>query len=166
VSPSDFEQQQQGDSIDDTDHWSTMDILVAIFFLVAVGWLLMAIVYSVLILVLLRLQARGELDFYDEDFGLLRFGRLRFRFSCILRRYAIQLEREQQQRQQRQFGEEPPPVRIMTRDERRLAMEGLLTTNKEVSPSSLPMGNGDGDGESDASEEGPICTICLGEYGT
>ena len=140
------------------ESWGMIDILIAVFFLLAAGWLLMAIIYSLLILILLRLQSRGELDFYDEDFGLVRIGNLNLHFGCILRRYAIQLEREQRQRRERQFGEEPRPVRIMTRDERRFAMEQLLTCGKEVP--SVPKG------DEESSEEAPICTICMAEYGT
>jgi hypothetical protein len=79
--------------------WGGLDILVTSFFLIAACWLLMAIVYSILILILLRMQARGDLDFYDEDFGLWVCcnGRFRLHFGCILRRYAIQLATEQQQ---------------------------------------------------------------------
>ena len=148
------------DETGSSEQWGAIDILVAAFFLVAAGWLLLAILYSVIVLVLLRLQAQGELDFYDEDFGLVRIGNcIQLHFGCILRRYAIQLEREQQQRRQRQFGEEPRPVRIMTRDERRCAMEQLLAVEKDVS-TSIPLGDADSD-----TSEGPICTICLAEYG-
>ena len=70
------------------------DILVACFFFIAAIWLILATVYSVILLVLLRLQARGELDIYDEDLGRVTVcnGRLMLNFGCILRRYAIQLE--------------------------------------------------------------------------
>ena len=70
------------------------DILVACFFFIAAIWLILATVYSVILLVLLRLQARGELDIYDEDLGRVTLcnGRLMLNFGCILRRYAIQLE--------------------------------------------------------------------------
>lgn len=70
------------------------DILVACFFFVAAVWLLLATGYSIILLVLLRLQARGELDIYDENLGrvVLCNGRITLHFGCILRRYAIQLE--------------------------------------------------------------------------
>jgi hypothetical protein len=70
------------------------DILVACFFFIAAIWLILATVYSVILLILLRLQARGELDIYDEDLGRVTLcnGRLMLNFGCILRRYAIQLE--------------------------------------------------------------------------
>ena len=70
------------------------DILVACFFFVAAIWLIFATVYSIILLILLRLQARGELDIYDENLGrvVLCNGRFSLHFGCILRRYAIQLE--------------------------------------------------------------------------
>jgi hypothetical protein len=164
-----------------------LDILVATFFLIAACWLLAAIVYSVLILVLLRMQARGELDFDDEDFGLLLCcnGRFRLHFGCILRRYAIQLANEEQQRnrrRQRREGEadddssntnnnttDERRIRIMTRGERRCAMERLLTAGSpdkdlKVVLCSTATEIATGDADSDASE-GPLCSICLGEYG-
>ena len=72
----------------------TTDILVACFFFVAAVWLLMATAYSVVLLVLLRLQARGELDIYDENLGRISLcsDRIRLNFGWILRRYAVQLE--------------------------------------------------------------------------
>jgi hypothetical protein len=158
---------------DAVERWEAIDLLVAVFFLIAGAWLLMAISYSILILLLLRLQARGELDFYEENFGLLVCcnGRIRLNFGFILRRYAIQLEREQQQHGQARQNDngDPEPlrrVRIMTRGERRCAVERLLAApaDKEIAvepPLTLSMG----DGQSDSSEEGPLCMICLGEYG-
>ena len=70
------------------------DILVACFFFVAAIWLILATGYSVILLILLRLQARGELDIYDENLGrvVLYNGRITLHFGCILRRYAVQLE--------------------------------------------------------------------------
>jgi hypothetical protein len=70
------------------------DILVACFFFVAAVWLVLATGYSIILLVLLRLQARGELDIYDENLGrvVLCNGKITLHFGCILRRYAIQLE--------------------------------------------------------------------------
>ncbi len=70
------------------------DILVACFFFVAAIWLILATGYSIILLILLRLQARGELDIYDENLGrvVLFNGKITLHFGCILRRYAIQLE--------------------------------------------------------------------------
>lgn len=70
------------------------DILVACFFFVAAVWLILATGYSIILLILLRLQARGELDIYDENLGrvVLFNGKVTLHFGCILRRYAIQLE--------------------------------------------------------------------------
>ena len=70
------------------------DILVGCFFFVAAVWLLLATCYSVILLILLRLQARGELDIYDENLGrvVLFNGKITLHFGFILRRYAVQLE--------------------------------------------------------------------------
>ena len=70
------------------------DILVGCFFFVAAVWLLLASGYSIILLILLRLQARGELDIYDENLGMLVLfdGRVNVHFGWILRRFAIQLE--------------------------------------------------------------------------
>lgn len=70
------------------------DILVGCFFFVAAVWLLLATCYSVILLVLLQLQARGELDIYDENLGRVEIfnGKFTLHFGCILRRYAVQLE--------------------------------------------------------------------------
>lgn len=70
------------------------DILVGCFFFVAAVWLLLATCYSIILLMLLRLQARGELDIYDENLGRVELfnGKFTLHFGCILRRYAVQLE--------------------------------------------------------------------------
>jgi len=71
------------------DNNKLTDILVACFFFVAAVWLILATVYSVILLILLRLQARDELDIYDENLGrvTLRNG-LTLNFGCIVRRFA------------------------------------------------------------------------------
>mmetsp|Transcript_6892 Transcript_6892/g.19946 ORF Transcript_6892/g.19946 Transcript_6892/m.19946 type:complete len:406 (+) Transcript_6892:184-1401(+) len=178
------------------------DILVACFFVVAGVWLILATVYSVILLVLLRLQARGELDIYDENLGkmVLCNGRLTIHFGCILRRYAIQLEEDYQRQLQRRFGnsdaenedDEPQPIRIMTREERRKAVEELLgssskTVDVECGRSDERSGcrldfdcksidnvsntskksevtTTSPDTSFACSEEGPVCSICLVEY--
>jgi hypothetical protein len=159
-----------------------VDILVATFFLVAAGWLFMAILYSLLILIVLRLQSRGELDLYDENFGRIFFcnGRFSINCGCILRRYAIQLEEEQQRRSRASIqghgAARVPPrrVRIMTRVERREAVESLLgkpaqksvkvqvTTTRETKEQHVDCCHHCDD---DQLVEGPVCSICLGEYG-
>jgi hypothetical protein len=120
--------------------WTFIDTIVAIFFVVAALWLIAATLYSIMLIILIRLQARGELDIYDEDLGRFTFcgGRYSLHFGCIVRRYAIQLERDYQRRLHQRFGGssdvengegdpyEPAPIRIMTREERRQAVEVLL----------------------------------------
>lgn len=164
------------------------DILVACFFFIAAVWLLLATIYSVILLILLRMQARGELDVYDEDLGRVTFGHFTFNFGCILRRYAIQLEEDYNQQMQRRFrnptsseenqvDEERPPIRFMHREERRNAMKELLgfeniTLNKQNGVNitekvggctKSPM-NSSLDLSLSSSDEGPICSICLTEY--
>ena len=172
-----------------------VDVLVATFFLIAAGWLFMAIIYSIIILIILRLQSRGELDIYDENFGRMFCcnGRFSINFSCILRRYAIQLEQEQQRRAMAGLSdgslneaEITRRVRIMTRDERRLAIETLLAVpaekamkvcvehnhnscennnNEGQSTSTDPTISSPPSGDTNTSIEGPLCSICLGGYG-
>ena len=133
---------KDGNSEDDLpppSRWTGLDTIVAIFFVVAGLWLIAATAYSIMLIVLIRLQARGELDIYDENLGLWTFcgGRYSLHFGCIVRRYAIQLERDYQRRLHRRYAEgqdgenvedpfEPAPIRIMTREERRQAVEELL----------------------------------------
>eukprot|EP00536_Pseudo-nitzschia_multiseries_P000888 jgi/Psemu1/282634/fgenesh1_pg.11_\ len=178
------------------------DILVACFFFVAGIWLILATIYSVILLVLLRLQARGELDIYDENLGKLVLcnGRFTLHFGCILRRYAIQLEEDYQRQLQRRFGnsssenddEEPQRIRIMTREERRKAVEELLGSSEKTadvesgspdkksrrrkdcdcksikdvsnSPKKSGMMTASPDTSFASSDEGPVCSICLVEY--
>jgi len=176
------------------DNNKLTDILVACFFFVAAVWLILATVYSVILLVLLRLQARDELDIYDENLGrvTLRNG-LTLNFGCIVRRFAIQLEEDYNQHMQRRFGDSTSAenqvsrIRIMTREERRKAMGELLGGfAKTVCDAS---GNTENNGENSividsaedgcdmdmptnssldvslpCSEEGPVCSICLLEY--
>lgn len=160
-----------------------VDVLVATFFLAAAGWLFMAILYSLLILLVLRLQSRGELDLYDENFGRIFCCNRRFSINmgCVLRRYAIQLEEEQQRRSLAAMqqghgaaGVSPRRVRIMTRVERREALESLLgepapksvqvevLTTREKQEQHVDCCRPCDD---DQSVEGPVCSICLGEYG-
>jgi len=179
------------------------DILVACFFFVAGVWLILATIYSIILLVLLRLQARGELDIYDENLGKMVFcnGRFTLHFGCILRRYAIQLEEDYQRQLQRRFGnsteenedEEPQRIRIMTREERRKAVEELLGSSektvdvecgniddknrceqdsdcgckivKTMTNTPTKLGTKSSPNTSFAcSDEGPVCSICLVEY--
>ena len=155
--------------------WQTrlngIELLVACIFLASTVWLVMAIVYSSLILVVLRLQARGELDIFDEDFGRLFCcnGRCSLHLGFILRRFAIRLEQEQQRRapggnSERSGTEQARRIRIMTRDERRAAMERLLSGSPGDQCKNLSLDIEHVDMEVD-STGAPACSICLGEYG-
>lgn len=152
--------------------WTGVDILISSFFFIAAGWLLMAIYHSSVILFILRLQARGELDVYDDNFGVYQFcgGRVTLHLGCMLRRYAVQLEQEQQNRQNGIDGEndvEQPQIRIMTRWERRCAIEKLLEKSGQASkrkePKTIPEGCDENKPEGN-NEEAPVCSICLCEF--
>jgi Ring finger domain len=170
--------------------WSGVDSLVAIFFAVAAIWLIAATIYSITLLVLIRLQARGELDIYDEDLGRFTFcnGRFSVHFGCIVRRYAIQLERDYQRRLRQRYGNpsgeedpspEPGPIRIMTREERRHAVEHLLgiqpmklehssanSTRHVDDKNKIDAGPASPTMSVRSSQEGPVCSICLEAYET
>lgn len=168
-----------------------IDFLVAAFFLIAAGWLVLALIYSILVLIVVRLRARGQLDVYDDNFGrfYLLGSRCYIPFGCVLRRYVIAMNQE------RNTQGDPVTVRLMTREERRMAMEKLLdeqngqkqeedadkTETKDenedaVSNNESPEESGHTDQTTvetntqadgiadDASEEEPVCTICLTEY--
>lgn len=170
------------------------DILVACFFFIAAVWLVIATGYSVILLVLLRLQARDELDIYDENLGRLALcnGRITLHFGWLLRRYAVQLEEDYQRQVRQSFGDEENQdaqrIRIMTREERRKAVEELLgdsaitldiesgnyshrrndkekccTPVKKVAASKKPSAPSSPN-TSLCSDEGPVCSICLVEY--
>lgn len=168
-----------------------LDFLVAAFFLIAAAWLVLALVYSTLILIVVHLRARGQLDLYDENFGRLYLlgTRCYIPLGCVLRRYVVALTQE------RDNHRDPGPVRLMTREERRMAMELLLSsddesihnhqcvlkkeaTDEEAAPSNKPgleeIGHTnqfaranieEGHVADDAFNEEPVCTICLDEYG-
>ena len=177
---------QYGGLASGSNEWestSSIDILVAALFLIAAGWLVLAIIYSILIICVVRLRARGELDVYDEHFGRIYFCSSRdgprrgcyLPLGCLLRRHILELHRAHAQSE---------AVRVMTRMERRQAMEQLL--GRAVSTSSVEGRekvretlseedqNGtnftasedrQGDLESCEGQE-PVCSICLMEYGT
>lgn len=169
-----------------------LNFLGAAFFFIAAGWLVLALLYSVLVLIVVRLRARGQLDVYDENFG--RFYLLGTRcyipLGCVLRRYVIALNHEEN------AGGDPATVRLMTREERRMAVELLLASDEENVPisgdsvstsenneeevvlsnetDSEEIGHADQFAEAkieeehgmdDASSDEPVCTICLAEYG-
>ncbi len=165
---------------------SGLDVLIAAFFLIAATWLVLALIYSILVLIVVRMRARGRLDVYDESFG--RFYLLGTRyyipFGCVLRRYVIAMNQE------RTRDGEPVTVRLMTREERRMAMERLLDADhgqKEITEASETNNRKEESKEGSyanestvvqpeepniienhatdvATEEEPVCTICLTEY--
>ena len=112
-----------------------MDILAAAFFIVAGAWLFVAVLYSSLVLIFLRLRSRGELgSIYSEEFGrvyLWRRGQgCYIPLGWIFRRYIAHLQYEPG------GSENNTPtttVHFMTRDERRTAMETLLVKKKRKS---------------------------------
>lgn len=87
----------------------------------------MALLYSVLVIVIIRRRMRGELDIDDEDFGRMYFfGRRCFiPMGCVLRQYVNVLTERQNQ------GTEQT-LRNMSREERRAAMEILLSRGTNV----------------------------------
>lgn len=150
--------------------WNTttsVDVLVAALFLIAAGWLVLAIIYSVLILIVVRMRARGEFDIYDENFGrLFLLGtRCYIPLGCILRRHVVAM----QSRNRRQS------LHIMTREERRRAMELILTQSgdreqdeeksEEAGISERPVEEVGYRDEISESNDEPMCSICLMEYG-
>lgn len=161
-----------------------MDILAAAFFVVAGAWLLLACVYSGMVLFFLRLRSRGELGtVYETEFGrLYLFGsRYYIPFGWLFRSYLRHLQGNEH------IG--GTATRVMNRVERRQALQTLLSernkkkkpankTNElassSLSPSSQPPGDvmgetgsvnlvPDGHDDQESSQE-PVCSICLGEY--
>jgi hypothetical protein len=163
------------------DTTTSVDILVAALFLIAAGWLVLAIIYSALILIVVRMRSRGELDIYDENFGriFLFGGRCYIPLGCLLRRHVVALNRRNHHQ----------TVRLMTRGERRSAMEELLADAGHTDNNSTRNIDGDGEnggrsqhqqdqnapaGATDGEDEEnndldsngePVCSICLMEYG-
>ena len=173
------------DDDDDDNDWdaaTSIDILVAALFLIAAGWLILAIIYSVLILIVVRMRARGELDIYDENFGRIFLWGSRFYIplGCILRRHVVAHNRRNES------------VRLMTREERRRAMELLLKEGgndndrengqeqreeatgeqggdiqgetEQSTPVAAESNNADDNVDTESNGE-PVCSICLMEYG-
>lgn len=167
----------------DWESTSSIDILVAALFLIAAGWLVLAIIYSILIICVVRMRARGELDVYDEHFGRVYFcpsrdGQRRgcyLPLGCLLRRHILALHQAHAQSQS---------VRVMSRMERRQAMEQLLgrgvsisavegqasakeTVSEEDHNGTDVAASEDHQGDLESFEgQEPVCSICLMEYGT
>jgi hypothetical protein len=147
---------------------STMDILAAAFFVVAGAWLFIALLYSTLVLIFLRLRSRGELgSVYDPDFGRMHLCcRFYIPFGCFFRSYLHHLHTTE-------TGE---PQRFMTREERRTALETLLLPKETTSDRKNSSKNRKNKKNEDSFEEAsadasdlessqePMCCICLGHY--
>jgi hypothetical protein len=106
---------------------SSIDVLASVFFVVASCWLVMAVLYAGLVLVFLRLRARGELErMYEPDFGRLYLWRtnLYIPWGWLIRRYVRHVQPQ---------SAVPIPIQCMTRLERRQAMEVLLRNNNNIS---------------------------------
>lgn len=151
---------------------STLDILAAIFFVIAAVWLVVALLYAALAVVFLRLRARGQLDrVYEQDFGTVRLGCLTLPCGWLVRRY---VQHVVQRNSSSSSGGGPVNlVRFMTREERRKAMELLLTSSskaeafqEDVAPEQQQQQQEEEDDVSITSGAYPVCSICLGEYGS
>ena len=138
---------------------SSMEILASVFFVVAGTWLIIAILYSALVLWFLRLRARGELDrVYEPEFGRIRLCcGLSLSLGCLLRRYVAHLQMAENDQQPHQHPS-------LTRDERRAVMERLLDHVKVVDPQKRNTVGPFPNEEGVPSEEEVVCSICLGEY--
>jgi hypothetical protein len=151
---------------------SGVEIMVAVFFCLTAWWFLSAIVYSFFILIVLRLQSQGRLNMNDEDFGQVSCCCVKLQLAFLLRSHAIQLDDGGSRRSIRRC--------LVTRSERRNAMEVLLLQNQNPSnvvlvvDSEQPASslhafdddNNDEDDEETHSIEEPCCSICLEAYGT
>lgn len=165
-----------------------MEILVAVFFCIAAVWLAAAVLYSILLLFVLRLRSQGRLNISDENFGQVSCCCVKLQLAFLLRRYAIQVDPATDTSGGGTDGNgngngRASSQQLMTRSERRIAMEVVLLKNKNpskqlvVAPASEPAcctstlccvnedDKNDEDDETKSIEE-PCCTICLGEYGT
>ena len=111
---------------------NALEILVAIFFFVAAAWLLIAVFYALMALVVLRLRSRGRLDIFEEDFGrfYLCGNRCYIPFGFILRRYVVAFGHDQPSREGRSRSSDYKYIR---RSERRYAIEQILLGNQKNS---------------------------------
>jgi hypothetical protein len=199
------------------DSTGNANFLIAAFFLIAAGWLFVAFLYAVLVLVVIRLRRRGPMDVHDEHFGRIYLlgspsssYQLFIPMGWLLRRYVMAL------------NDRSVVTNRMSRVERRAALEVLFKDTAALKEQSLrfakrksasnpshadekdaeleanenpvfveqgnthvangtildnrPVENVDLEqqspgGESPnldevASNAEPVCSICLGEYGT
>lgn len=142
-----------------TSMWDGIDVVIVSFFVVAAVWLFVSIIYSIVLLLFLKLQAQGRLDLDDENFGWLECcnGLFTFNLGCIARRYVVRMARN---------GNDSPQHSI-TRIERRAALEVILKTStipKDAMTDDMESSEETGETDTiDGSEE--LCSICLSEYG-
>lgn len=153
------------DSIDDTETRPTleakeeltpMDILAAAFFLGAGLWLVIAILYTMAVYLFIRMRRRGELQNpFDPAFGRVYICNtcIYIPMGPIFRRFMRHLTREL----------EESAVRVMTREERRRAVQTLLQ-NAQRSHRDLGIATQDVEAPEGDSSCAPTCSICLGEY--
>lgn len=144
---------------------NAMDILSIIFFLVAGAWLIAALLYSLLVLCFLRMRSNGTLgNLHDENFGRVNCcGLFSIPMGCIFRRYARHLQMEDIEQVPHSHVR-----RFMTKDERRAAVQHLLSAKKATAPPREEMdvtsttALEDSDLESSGGVE--VCSICLCGY--
>jgi hypothetical protein len=158
-----------------------MDVSEVIFFLFASAWLVLALEYSCILVMFLRMRSRGQLDaIYAEDFGRIYLPFTNHRFylplGCVFRRCMHRLHQEH--RRQNSSSETDTAARYMTTDERRRAMEVLLCDErpnkktvhcKDCMVAPVPKSCEDTSTDTDTAEldsdlEGPMCVICLDEF--
>jgi Ring finger domain len=127
-----------------------MEILAAVFFVVAGTWLILALLYSCLVLWFLRLRSRGEIDrIYEEDFGRIHVcGGVHVPLGCMFRRYIQHLQNENN----------PRPHQYMTLSERRKAMNRLMQQHVKQETVCTRVDAGEDDSEEN------VCSICLANY--
>ena len=140
---------------EESSMWDGIDVVVVAFFVLAAVWLFLSIIYSIILLLLLRLQAQGRLDLDDEDFGRLECcnGFFGMNLGCIARRYAFRMTR----------NDNHSPQQTITRLERRTALEVILKAS-QLSEEEVVTDEMD-QGETDQSQDDALCSICLSEYG-
>jgi hypothetical protein len=167
-----------------------MDIPEVAFFIFASVWLVLALKYSCVLVMFLRLRSRGQLDaIYDEDFGRIHLPwtnhRLYLPLGCFFRSC---LHRLHQEHRRQPASSSSGTAHYMTTEERRRAMELLLWEERQnektvhckeckvapvaeaaLAPESSQDSTADtdtGTAELDSDLEGPMCGICLDEFST
>jgi hypothetical protein len=155
-------------------HLNRLEIILGVFFCIIVCWLAFVIVYTLLTMFVVRLQSEGRLDINDLNFGQVSCCCVKLQLAFLLR-YAVPLDNANGNIS-RSFR------RLVTRSERRSAMEVLLLQNEnpssnvavvvaESDPACCALhvegeNKSDEDHDETHSIEEACCSICLGEYGT